>query len=83
MWQVFLTSEAEKGIKKLPQNIQERVKDMLREIAKNPLAGKFLKGSLAGRFSARVGDYRIVSHKKNEKNEIWILYVRHRKDAYK
>jgi len=82
MWQVILTPEAEKNLKKLPYNIQERVKTALKELRNNPFYGKPLRGNLAGRFSARVGDYRIVYRQKSEQHEIWILYIRHRREAY-
>lgn len=82
MWQVILTSEAEKNLKKVPVNINERIKAALQELKRNPFYGKPLKGNLAGRFSARVGDYRIVYRQKSENHEIWILYVRHRREAY-
>ena len=81
-WQAFLTHEAEKNLKKLPANIIERVKDAIREISINPLTGKPLKGNLKGQYSFRLGDYRIVYIPEERKHCIFVLYIRHRRDAY-
>jgi len=83
MWQVILTPEAEKNLAKLPHNFKEKFINIFKEIAIDPFLGKPLRGDLAGRFSARVGDYRALYRKRNEKHEIWILYIRHRKDVYR
>lgn len=81
-WQIGLSKEAQKCNKKLPKNIIERVKDALREIAKNPYNAKQLRGDLKGQYSFRIGDYRIVYIIREKDHTILILYIRHRKDAY-
>jgi mRNA interferase RelE/StbE len=81
-WQVALTHETEKNLKKLPANIIQRVKDAIREIVANPLSGKPLRGNLKGQYSFRIGDYRMVYIPEEKHGRIYVLYVRHRRDAY-
>jgi len=55
----------------------------IRALEINPYAGKPLKGELAGKWSLRVGDYRII-YVIDEKQKIVILYnAKHRKAVYK
>ena len=81
-WRLLFTPTAEKEYKKISDSIKPRIKNAFLEIQSNPLSGKPLKGNLAGRFSYRVGDYRIVYVPQKKDGAIWILYVRHRRDAY-
>ena len=49
----------------------------------DPCVGKPLRGNLAGKWSLRVGDYRII-YEINEDEKIIILYdTEHRKNVYK
>jgi mRNA interferase RelE/StbE len=82
-WAVFLSNESIKNLKKLPPHITKRAKEAVCSIAHNPTLGKPLKESLKGQFSLRIGDYRIVYLLKHSTQRIFIIYIRHRKDAYK
>lgn len=81
-WKVFLTPEAEKNLKKLPKNIQEKALNVLNELSRDPFFGKPLKWNLKGRFSARIGDYRIVYKQEIDNHRILVLFIRHRREAY-
>jgi len=45
--------------------------------------GKPLKGELSGKWSVRIGDYRIVYTINDDVKTVTLLSVRHRKTAYK
>lgn len=84
MYKIILTNEASKNIKKLPNNIIEKAKNAIREIVKTPYdSAKPLKGILKGQYSYRIGDYRLVYVVYNKEKSVYLLYVRHRKDAYR
>ena len=51
-------------------------------IAKDPCAGKELKGKYRGLFSYRFSDYWIVYEIKKKQLVIYILRIRHRKNVY-
>ncbi|MGV0750170.1 type II toxin-antitoxin system RelE family toxin [Mycolicibacter minnesotensis] len=53
-------------------------------LARNPLrVGKALHGELAGRFSARRGDFRVIYEVLDEKIVVRVIDVRHRRDVYR
>jgi mRNA interferase RelE/StbE len=55
----------------------------IRTLEINPYMGKPLRGELAGRWSLRIGDYRVI-YVIDENQKIVILYsVKHRKVIYK
>lgn len=47
------------------------------------VVGKPLRGELAGIWSARRGTYRVLYRLLEESNEVVVLGVQHRKDAYR
>ena len=54
-YDIELTKQAQKDIKKLSPKLKEKLKDILRnKIAVDPLSGKALLGDLAGYYSARL-----------------------------
>lgn len=80
-YNLFLTDTFLKSYKKLPQEIQNRVKEKIALLRDNPFAGKKLTGSLQGDFSCRTGDYRIVYC--IEREGVFVEAVGHRKDVYR
>ncbi len=68
-YDIELTKQAQKDIKKLSPKLKEKLKDILRnKISVDPLAGKALLGDLAGYYSARLTFqdrivYRIEDHR--------------------
>ena len=83
---VFLTS-AKKEFKKLDRVVQKHIKEKLILLSQDPNALKnnlkTLQGTHKGKFRFRVGDYRIVLKKEDDKLIITIISVGHRKDIYK
>lgn len=81
MARLFLTRRLQKSFERLDVKMQERVKQALLRIRENPMTGKPLTGDLAGQFSLRVGNLRIIHAVEGE--SVWIETVRHRKDVYR
>ncbi len=68
--------------KNLYKKIVEYVYPMLR---RNPYYGpniKRLRGNLSNYYRYRIGDYRLFYQIKNEKIMIFVMDIKHRKDAY-
>jgi len=80
-YNLFLTQTFLKNYKKLPEEIQNRVKEKILLLRSNPFMGKKLTGNLQGDFSYRAGDYRIVYY--IERDGIFMEAVGHRKDIYR
>ena len=70
-------------LKQLDKNTVRRAFNLIETvIAKDPYAGKELKGKYRGLFSYRFSDYRIVYEIKKKQLVILILRIRHRKNVY-
>jgi mRNA interferase RelE/StbE len=82
-YSINYTSTFEKQFRKLDKNTQQMIANFIsRKISNliNPrLEGKALKGSLAGIWSYRVSNYRILAKIDDEKFEILAINVGHRK----
>jgi mRNA interferase RelE/StbE len=61
--------------------LKERIANALLELARDPRAGKPLKGDLKGNYSYRVGDWRIIY--SLEKTFVYIKDIRHRREVYR
>jgi mRNA interferase RelE/StbE len=82
MYKVHIFPKARREIKKISENHQKAVILALRELKEDPLAGKPLIEELTGKFSYRIGVYRII-YKINEKDKIvTILTAGHRSTVY-
>lgn len=72
---------AVKQLKKLPKTEVKKIIKKLELLAKEPTAGKILKGELEGLRSLRAWPYRIIYEVK--KTSLIIYSVAHRQGAYK
>ena len=85
-WVVVWDEAALRDMKSLPRQIQERVFTYFDERiipAEHPRQfGKGLSGNKSGLWRYRVGDYRILCNLIDNKLELEILAVGHRKDVY-
>ena len=79
---VKLTAEADEQMARLPKKIRERVAKMLKRLEAWPIVSgiKALTGNLAGRYRARVGDYRIRF--RIDGDIVLVDKIGHRKDVY-
>lgn len=81
MARVFIANQAEKDFDKLPSIEKKKIRKKLNLLENNPLTGKKLSGKLEGFYSLKAWPYRIIYFIK--KNEIWVIHILHRQEAYK
>lgn len=82
MSSVFLTTQAQKDLKEIPVMEIKKIKRKLLLLEKEPNNGKKLTGKLDNLFSLKAWPYRII-YLINEKQEVWIVHIMHRKEVYK
>lgn len=82
MYKLLVSSKAEREIKKVPKDYKAVIIEALIEIKENPFLGKPLTRNLTGRFSYRVGVYRIIYKVRIEDNVVKVLSAGHRSTVY-
>lgn len=85
-YELLLTPPARRAIAdKLPEGVAAAVIDFLTTtLVGNPhRAGKPLRDDLAGVWSARRGTYRVLYRIRDDRREVVVLRVEHRRDAYR
>jgi mRNA interferase RelE/StbE len=81
-WTIRYAASAARSIRKLDPQIRSRVRKAMETLAEDPLRGKPLQLDLKGLRSWRTGDFRIVYRVIEERIEILVLAVGHRRDVY-
>lgn len=82
MYKIRISTKAEKEIKKIAYPHQKAIILTLTEIKEDPLLGKPLTRELTGRFTYRVGVYRIIYTVNKKDKIIDILTAGHRATVY-
>jgi mRNA interferase RelE/StbE len=84
MYRLLITASAEKDLRKLSDNLFQRINDHLLalQIEPRPTGVVKLSGSLVG-WRIRVGDYRIVYQINDGDRSITIVRVKHRRGVYR
>ena len=82
-YSVGLERRAQKQIARLAPVMQNRVESALRSLSEDPRprGSRELQGREGRRL--RVGDYRVVYIVDDERNEVTVLRIAHRKDVYR
>ena len=81
MYSIIFNPFAEKQLKKLDNNLQIRILDVLNRIRIRP--HHFVKRLVGSPyFRLRVGDYRIILDIQNDKLVIVVVELGHRKNIY-
>lgn len=81
-WTIRYTPSAERSIRRLDPQIRRRVRAALDSLAEDPLRGKPLQMTLKGLRSWRTGDYRIVYRAVEQRIEVIVIALGHRRDVY-
>ena len=84
MFELKLTRRTARDLDRLRRSqpaVFEKVVAKIGSLAEDPKAGKPLVGPLKGKWSLRVGDYRIIY--ELGKSTLIVLTVNHRKEVYK
>lgn len=84
-WQIVFTKKAQKQIKALDKATQLRFKKTIKEkLMTNPNAYlEALLGEFGGYYKFRIGDYRLICSKEDQKLTIIIIELGHRREIYK
>jgi len=85
LYKIILSSRAEKSYRRLSainKEIFRRIDNVLVLLKTDPFLGKRLKGKFAGKYSLRVGVYRIIYFVDKKEIIIYILDIAHRREVY-
>ncbi len=85
MYQIQFHKQAKKQFAKLSRPLQQRIAKVIDEkLIPNPDIHLIpLTGDMTGLYKFRVGDYRLLCAKQDEKLCILVLKVKHRKEVYR
>jgi mRNA interferase RelE/StbE len=81
-----LSNQAERVFRRMAERepeIYRRVAHALDDLEQAPFEGKLLKGELQGRYSYRVGSYRILYLIRQRELLVLIIDIGHRRDIYR
>lgn len=82
MYKLRISAQARRMLKQISRRRQKVALLAIKEIKEDPFAGKPLTRELTGRFSYRLGVFRII-YKVNKKDEVVeIITVGHRARVY-
>jgi mRNA interferase RelE/StbE len=81
-YRIIVPPDTENPIAKLHPLLKAKIRAGLDTLSLDPKQGKPLRKKLGGFHSYRVARYRIVYQIFNQKSEIYILAVGHRKTIY-
>ena len=81
-YEVILTEESEKFLKKCDKSVKNRILDKLESLREDPRIGKPLTASLAGLWSLRIGDHRAIYQIKDNELIVIVIKIGHRKNIY-
>lgn len=86
-YKLLITKKAEKQLQTLPLSIRERILDTMIRYSKNIVdqidIKKLKNDDVPDLYRIRVGKYRIVFKKDDDKFIVLVIKVAHRKEVYK
>ncbi|MFH1855906.1 MAG: type II toxin-antitoxin system RelE/ParE family toxin [Candidatus Omnitrophota bacterium] len=86
MYKIELSKLAAKELEKIyavDRKLYSRFISAIEGLKEDPQQGKRLKGRLAGDYSLRVGDYRVIYTLHKNKLIVYIIDLGHRREIYK
>jgi len=83
VYKLILSARTRKELKGVPKQHKEAILSALEEIEDNPLEGRPLTRELVGRFSYKVGVYRIIYQVNKQNQTIYVSTAGHRGKVYK
>jgi mRNA interferase RelE/StbE len=83
-YEILLKKSVEKDIASVPRKSISRILNAVEDLTQNPVpySARKLSGSVF-LYRIRVGEYRILYEVCHEKKQITIVFVRHRRTAYR
>ena len=85
-YKLELSNQAERVLRRMAERepaLYQRVAGALDDLRRDPHQGKPLKGELKGRYSYRVGSYRIVYLVRQRELLVLVIDIGHRRDIYR
>lgn len=82
MFTVKLTAKAKRELKNISKRHKVAIASMVEELTDNPFAGKPLMRDLTGKFSVRVGVYRIIYSVNRKDKTVRVFTAGHRPVVY-
>ena len=83
MYQLKISTKAEKELKKISKKYQQHaIYAALEDIKEEPTIGKPLVRELTGRYSYRIGVYRLIYKISKKDKIVYIISVGHRSTIY-
>jgi len=84
MYEVLISSQAERDLRRLPKSLMDRIIPHIRALARNPRPSGCLKLSgTKSDYRIRVGDYRVLYEIADAIRIVRIMRVRHRREVYR
>lgn len=85
IYQLQISSKAQKDLKKIDKKVQQRIIKDIFKLKENrrPQQFKPLIGFKIAQFRLRIGDYRVLYDVYDQDKTILILRIGHRKDIYR
>jgi mRNA interferase RelE/StbE len=86
MYEISMTRKAQKFYEKASDDLVVKLDDCIDNLSQNPYNGsdvKKLKGNYLGYWRYRIGNYRVIYLVEEEKKNITIFLIAHRKEAYR
>ena len=86
IYKLELSNQAERVIRRMAERepaLYQRVASVLDDLQRDPYQGKPLKGELKGRYSYRVGSYRVIYLVRQHELLVLIIDIGHRRDIYR
>lgn len=83
MYKLHIFPKAERELRKISIRYQKAILDAFEDLQENPFMGKPLTRELTGRFSYRIGVYRIIYGIRKKDKIVEIYTAGHRATVYK
>jgi mRNA interferase RelE/StbE len=81
-YEIYLTAEAEKFLKKCDNSVRDRIINGIGKLSDDPELGKPLTAVLTGLWSLRVRNHRVVYEIRNSELLVLVIKIGHMKNAY-
>ncbi|RLF60025.1 MAG: type II toxin-antitoxin system RelE/ParE family toxin [Thermoplasmata archaeon] len=77
---ILLHPKANDFLKTIEKNLQQCLKQKIKELRSNPKKGKKLKYS--DFYRLQIGEYRVIYELDLHKEQVTVLFIEHRKNVY-
>lgn len=83
MYEIVIEQKARKSLRKLPDEIRQKIVRVISGLASNPRCRKCKKLKNSKYYRVRVSDYRIIYAIEDRRFILLIIDIGHRKDIYR